>query len=1084
MIRSLLLTLLMALLACSPKADEAQKRERVRENNRGVALMGSFEYKQATAVFAALLKQAPDWHDLRVNLGIATLNLQEPGCEDQALALFQEVLAHEPKHVQALYCSGLLQLYKGDNARALALFQAAGEQLPSDPFIHYYIGQSQLQLGELSVALSAFSQAAKLDPYLRSAYYGAFMTLQRLGRTEEARAQIALFEQLNNNPRARQVEFKYTRMGSLAEARVLVPPGLAPLPPPKGELFAPPAALPLPPGAQWAKPTSLTSADLDGDGQPDLFASGAWSIDGQLRNAVYLSGVTSLRHDLDHPLASIPGVQAAAWGDVDNDGLLDVYLSCSSGSGFRSYAGGAWRPLPSPPDRPKGTRDATLVDADHDGDLDLFVIYLDGSCELWNNNLDGTWKALSGELRLSAKHARQALFADLDNDRDLDLILLREQQPHLVLQNDLLWNYGPMTSLASLTTKPLDGLLAVDIEADGQIELVAHHPDGKLSLWFRKGNAWNNRDLGLNGGPDMDWLDLDGSGRFHLVCRDAEGLRLHDLAQGEKRLAKAVPGMGPWAPLLLEVAKGPSLLAVAKDGSIQYAKPGPGRWPFLALNFSGAQSEGGTTRSNKSAIGTRFAVRTADRWAASQTGRISTRAGQSLAPLAIGLGGEAALDYVALTWPDGVYQTELALASGKRHTITETQRQIASCPVLFAWDGKGFRFVSDLLGVGGIGFNLARGVYGEPRPWERFLLDDALVVPESNQVRLKIAEPMEEASYLDHVQLFAYDLPPGWQMVLDERMATGAPEPSGLPVFFREEQLPQRVRNDRGQDVTASVAQVDQQAAPTPPLDRRFLGLLREEHRLDLEFAEKLDTRKGEPYLVIDGWLEYPYSQTCFAAWQAGIAYQSLSLDVPDGKAWKTVLPEFGYPAGMPRRMSVALPAAVQGMRSLRLRTNQEIYIDRVSIVYRRPDAECEAKRATLALSRGDLRAEGFATRTTGPQALPQFDDGRRTPLWDTRHQSGFYSQLGDVTPLLARRDDALAIFGPGEAISLTFGPLPPATRGHRRVWVFEIRGWCKDMDLYTRDGNTLAPIPASAPLTAAAAELQARHNTRYQAGY
>lgn len=1083
MVRSLVLALLMALLACSPKVDEAQQRARVKENNRGVALMGSFEYKHAAAVFAALLKQAPDWHDLKVNLAIATLNLQEPGCEDEALALFQEVLAAEPKHAQALYCSGLLQLYKGDNARALALFQAAGEQRPNDPFIHYYIGQSQLQLGDQAKALAAFTHAAKLDPYLRSAYYGAFMTLQRLGRADEARAQIARFEQLSNNPRARQVEFKYTRMGALAEARVLVPPGIAPQQPPKGELFAPAAALPLPPGADWAKPTSLTSADLNGDGHLDLFASAAWSIAGQLRNAVYLTGVKSLRPELDHPLASVPGVQAAAWGDVDNDGTLDVFLSCSSQSGFRTFAGGTWNALPSPPDRPAGTRDATLVDADHDGDLDLFVVYADGQCELWNNNLDGSWKPLSGELRLEAKQARQALFADLDNDRDLDLILLREQPPHLVLQNDLLWNYTPQTNLASLTTMALDGLLALDIEADGQLELVAHQPDGKLSLWFRKGNTWQSRDLGV-GGKDLEWLDLDGSGRFQLVCRDVGGLRLIDLNHGKDRLTKTLSGTGAWTPLLLEPAKGPSLVAVATDGSLQIAQPGPGRWPFVALEFSGAQSEDGTTRSNRSAIGTRFAARTAERWAASQTGRISTRAGQSLAPIAIGLGGEAALDYVALTWPDGVYQTELALAAGKRHTIAETQRQLASCPVLFAWDGKGFRFVSDLLGVGGIGFNLGRGVYGEPRPWERFLLDNTLVVPDSNQVRLKIAEPMEEASYLDHVQLFAYDLPPGWQMVLDERMATGAPEPTGQPVFFREEQLPQRVRNDRGEDVTASVAQVDQRAAPTPVLDHRFLGLLRQEHRLNLEFEEPLDSRKGEPYLVIDGWLEYPYSQTCFAAWQAGIAYQPLSLDIPDGKGWKTVLPEFGYPAGMPRRMSVALPTAVQGMRSLRLRTNQEIYIDRVSIVYRRPDAECSAKRATLVLRSADLRAEGFAKRTTGPQALPHFDDGRRQPLWDTRHQSGYYSQLGDVKPLLAQRDDALAIFGPGEAVSLAFGPLPPATRDHQRVWVFEVRGWCKDMDLYTRDGDTLAPLPSSATLSPSAAELQARHNIRYQAGY
>ncbi len=1082
MVRFLILVLLALLFACGPKVSEAEQRARVQQNNRGVALMGSFEYKQAAEVFAALLQKAPDWRELKVNLGIATLNLQEPGCEDRALALFNQVLAEDPKHAQALYCSALLQLYKGEDAAALALFQRASAQQPGDPFIHYYIGQCQLQLGDQAKALASFAQAAKLDPYLRSAYYGSFMALQRLGRGDEARAQIAQFEGLRNNPRARQVEFKYTRMGTLAEAKVMVPPGLKPPKPPQGELFAPPQALPLPSGATWAGATSLTSADLNGDGRPDLFASGAWTRSGQRCNAVYLATDRGLAPAPEHPLVAIADVQAAAWGDVDNDGSLDVFLAGGAQSGLRSFAGGAWTALSGPPDRACGSRDGTIVDADHDGDLDLFVVYADGSCELWNNNLDGTWKALSGELGLQASQARKGLFVDLDNDRDLDLILLNEHAPHTVLENQLLWHYRPMAGTEALAAAPWDELLAVDLQADGQLELVAHGQDGKLALWSRQGGSWRGRDLNLSA-AGLDWLDLDGSGRFRLVARGADGLHLRDLSDDTNRAIPSLAGVGPWCPLLLEPAQGPALVAAA-NGSLQLALPGPGRWPFVALAFSGATSEDGTTRSNKSGIGTRFAVRTAERWAASQTGRITTRAGQSHAPIAVGLGGEPALDFVALTWPDGVYQTELALASGKRHAITETQRQLASCPVLFAWDGKGYRFVSDLLGVGGIGFNLARGVYGEPRPWERFQLDDSLIVPQGNQVLLKVAEPMEEASYLDQVSLSAYDLPAGWQMVLDERMATGAPDPSGEPVFYREELLPQRVTNDRGEEVSASLAEADLKAAPTPPIDHRFLGLLRAEHQLTLDLAAPIDPAKGQPFLVIDGWLEYPYSQTCFAAWQAGLAYQALSLDVTKGNGWQTVLPEFGYPAGMPRRMSVALPSAVAGQRRLRLRTNQEIYLDRVAIVYRRPAAECGATVTTLPLTRADLRAEGFATRTTAAQALPHFDDDRRIPLWDTRHQSGYYSQYGDVTPLLAKRDDALAIFGPGEAIAFAFAPLPAKAANQRRIWVFEIRGWCKDMDLYTRDGDTLAPLPSSGTPSAAAVELQAKHNTRYQAGY
>ena len=46
------------------------------------------------------------------------------------------------------------------------------------------------------------------------------------------------------------------------------------------------------------------------------------------------------------------------------------------------------------------------------------------------------------------------------------------------------------------------------------------------------------------------------------------------------------------------------------------------------------------------------------------------------------------------------------------------------------------------------------------------------------------------------------------------------------------------------------------------------------------------------------------------------------------------VVEQFGYPAGMPRRMSLPLKDLPQGTSKLRLRTNMQIYWDRIAIVY------------------------------------------------------------------------------------------------------------------------------------------------------
>jgi hypothetical protein len=413
--------------------------------------------------------------------------------------------------------------------------------------------------------------------------------------------------------------------------------------------------------------------------------------------------------------------------------------------------------------------------------------------------------------------------------------------------------------------------------------------------------------------------------------------------------------------------------------------------------------------------------------------------------------------------------------------IHEIQRQLSSCPVLFAFDGEEFVFVSDLLGVGGMGYLVAPGEYAPPRPWENFLIPDGVLRPRDDRFELKLAEPMEEACYLDRASLVAYDLPPGWRVALDERMGILGPEPTGKPLFYRIETLPASAVNDRGDTVIDEILHADDVAAPVGPLDHRFLGRLAGEHVLTLLFDRPIDGHAGTPVLLAQGWVEYPYSQTMFAAAQASADYRAPTLEarVADGP-WQVVSEQFGYPAGMPRLMALPLAGLPRGTTALRIRTNQEIYWDRLSVVHAEPCPE--ARRSELALVDATLGRCGFPRRTTGDQRLPHYDYGDRSPFWDTRHQSGLYTSFGPVAELVASHDDAMAIFGPGEEVHLAFAAPPnqPADGWTRRL-VLETRGWCKDMDLFTARGETVAPLPQSTPSPNRA--LHDRYNTRYESG-
>ena len=1084
--------ILLALVACNPSEKGSSiTAEDIAANNRGVGLMGYFDYNGAHEVFTEIITKHPDWNEVKINLAIATLNLQTETSENDALNLLAEVLVSEPDNLRAHFCHGLLNLYQGDTDKAMAHFKTVADADPSDAFAAYYLGQCHARQSQHEKAREWYEKAIAGAPYLRSAYYGLFQTFQRLGDREQARAMLDVFQKLEGNPQARQAEFKYTRMGPKANASVINMPDAPATTEPQGPVFSSPADLvSLPDGVSWNAPgeraPAVTSGDIDGDGDVDLLIPNAISQNGQILNGVFINESNNFTLQTDHPLSTYSGANAILWGDENNDGLIDFYI-CRKGENtlLRQDSAGSWSDVTEAAGATGGnldTVDGLWLDADHDGDLDIFMVNADGPNELLNNNLDGTFRILASGQGIAGDggSSRDIVAADLDNDRDVDLIVLNESQPHEVYINDRLWSYSVGEGFDAFKNSGATAVIAADGDTNGQVELYALTSSG-LSVWEPADNGeWQSRAISPDSASSLAGLDAFGSGRLQFAMQDADGWRLVD-GNGQKRFSA-----GPAAhitPVTIDPTAGPAMLSIASDGAISVYHPGTGRHPFVGMTFSGKEDTGASMRSNAIGVGTKVSFRTGSRWFTPPVFVNSSTPGQGLAPVSVGLGGAQLLDFVAITWSDGVFQTELNLETGKVHRIEETQRQLSSCPVLFVWNGEEFEFVSDLLGVGGMGYAVAPGEYATPRPWENFQLPNDLIKPKDGLYQIKIAEPMEEACYLDSVGMTAWDLPPGWHMVLDERMGLAEPLPTGEPRFYRRELLPQKAVNDREMDVTASIQKVDHKAAETPPVDHRFIGYLTDEHILTLDFATDINGHGA--MLVVDGWVEYPYSQTNFAAWQASRTLEAPTLEAlgSDGK-WTTVLKQFGYPAGMPRRMSVPLDSLPKNTKSLRLRTNQEIYWDRIAVAYAEPCPE--ARRNPLKLQKATLADDGFAKRTTAAQRLPQYNDGKRAPLWDARHQAGFYTELGEVTPLLdGPADDALAIFGPGEAVTLAFLPQDGAPQaGWTRVHVLETAGWCKDMDLYTLNGETLGPLPTSGKPKEPREQLHTKFNTRYRSGY
>ena len=159
-----------------------------------------------------------------------------------------------------------------------------------------------------------------------------------------------------------------------------------------------------------------------------------------------------------------------------------------------------------------------------------------------------------------------------------------------------------------------------------------------------------------------------------------------------------------------------------------------------------------------------------------------------------------------------------------------------------------------------------------------------------------------------------------------------------------------------------------------------------------------------------------------------------------------------------------------------------QIYWDRIAVAYAETPPAYHAKRAPLQSAR--LGQSGFARRSNLDQFRPHYDYSDSSPFWDTRYLAGFYTRLGPVEELVTATDDAVAIIGPGEEVHFEFAAAAPPPPGWSRFYVLETNGWAKDMDLYTRDGETVGPLPSTGKPEAVRDSLHQRYNTRYQAGY
>jgi hypothetical protein len=188
------------------------------------------------------------------------------------------------------------------------------------------------------------------------------------------------------------------------------------------------------------------------------------------------------------------------------------------------------------------------------------------------------------------------------------------------------------------------------------------------------------------------------------------------------------------------------------------------------------------------------------------------------------------------------------------------------------------------------------------------------------------------------------------------------------------------------------------------------------------------------------------------------------SLQVQDaGGRWRTVVPDLGFPAGKSKTVIADLTGKVPARdRRVRIRTNMQIYWDRVFVAAEVP--ESPVRVTTLEPVAADLHHRGFSRmyRKGGRYGPHWFDyeDVSTEARW--RPIEGKFTRYGDVRPLLGEADDRYVVMGPGDETSVQFDAegLPPLPAGWIRDFLIYSDGWIKDSDLNTARGTSVEPLP------------------------
>jgi len=686
---------------------------------------------------------------------------------------------------------------------------------------------------------------------------------------------------------------------------------------------------------------------------------------------------------------------------IDLGGAGRTDLLVWSSQGIRVFRGGQQLTQGIGLDGLTGVVDVAPGDFDNDGLMDLCVLTTAGP--LLYRNTGGRF--VRQPAPLPARRFDKAVWLDYDHDYDLDLVLLGEQPA--LLRNQGIAGWTDRTVDFPFVKGPVTGAQKLRVAPDSKaFDLAVFYRDRAPVLYRDQLGGRYTVETFAGKPPDLTDLqvdaDFDADGRIDRARIDPDG-SIHFLRNQSESNRR-------WIGIQL---KGVRSLKLAQDAMVEI-----------------------------------------------KAGALYRRQFYAGVPLLLDAGNHATIDAVRITWPNGLIQNEIRQATNQTHAYQEAQRLSGSCPMIWAWNGHEFEFITDVLGVAPLGASNGDGSYFPVDHQEYVQIPGAALQPYGNNAghyEVRITEELSEVSYLDQVQLYAVDHRAGTEVFTNEKFK-GPPYPEFRLFEIERRVYPVAARDDRGADVLPQLLAKDQRY---PDRFQRSETGVADLHALELDFGRAAPS--GKAILLLNGWVDWPDGSTFRRASQesaAGLVMPYLQVQDVHGR-WQTVNQDMGMPAGKPKTIVVPVEF-LSASRKIRIVTNLCVYWDEIFLSEGASDSGSEP--IAIPLLSADLHFRGFSKSRIDPrrQQPDTFFYGQVSPTSFWNPTPGLYTRFGPVENLLRDVDDRLVIMGSGDEVRLQFNArsLPPPRLGWRRDFLLKVDGWAKDRDPNTAFSSNVKPLP------------------------